>query len=121
MQVPPLPGCTHEYVRKAGTSGSACGYCSKACYWYCRTCEDNGLGRIHVCGPKCKGTCRADHAAGKELSYGSWQMSAEGRAAIKRGRNSRGQEGGDGDDEDNEEPMGPISPSARRTQRRSGR
>ena len=43
-----------------------------------------------------------------------FHVSAEGCAAVKRGRSSRGQEGGDGDDEDDEEPMGPISPSARR-------
>ena len=49
--------------------------------------------------------------------HGSWQMSAEGRAAVKRGRNSRGQdEEEDGDDDD--EPMGPISPSVRRNARR---
>ena len=113
----PLPGGTHVYVRKMGTSGSTCGYCGKSAYWYCLTCEENGLGRIHVCGPKCKGTCRQEHAEGKPLQHGSWQMSVEGRAAVKRGRNSRGQEEEeDGDDDD--EPMGPISPSVRRNVRR---
>ena len=75
----PLPGGTHEYVRKTGFSSSTCGYCGNACYWYCLTCEQNGLGRIHVCGPKCKGICRKEHADGVELRHGSWRMSAVGR------------------------------------------
>ena len=92
---------------------SSLGYCGKACYWYCKTCELRGLGRIHVCGPRCEGDCRREHAEGVTLRHGSWQMSADGRAAVKRGRNSRG----DSSDKD-DEPMGPVSPAERRNARR---
>ena len=31
-----------------------------------------------------------EHAEGVTLRHGSWQMTADGRAAVKRGRNRRG-------------------------------
>ena len=102
-------------------SGAACshncGYCGTKSYWYCATCATNGYGSIAVCGPKCTRGCRKQHANGEPIQHGSWSMSEEGRAAVKRARQERGE---DADDEDDDEPMGPISPSVRRTGRGAG-
>ena len=93
---------------------SSLGYCGKAhATGIVRLASCAGLGRIHVCGPRCEGDCRREHAEGVTLRHGSWQMTADGRAAVKRGRNSRG----DSSDKD-DEPMGPVSPAERRNARR---
>eukprot|EP00965_Chrysotila_dentata_P252132 6210505-Pleurochrysis_carterae.AAC.4 len=89
--IAPLPGGSHNYVRRADRQKHTCSYCGKKAHQYCSTCVGLGLGQMWACGLKTGRNCMWRHAEGDtpEHAAGAWTRRRR-RAAQLRERLARG-------------------------------
>lgn len=70
------PSFEHNFVSfdKERRSLHTCAYCGCRTTKYCLSCLELGRGSIAVCGRKSGRSCIDDHAVGKPIQHGSWQI-----------------------------------------------